>query len=637
MKLKIKNKLPLIRTVAALLVLLTVMGVVTYSWTMGIEKLSIDSGLKTAPLPSAVNQTINLDATAQKEIDLTAFDQLSNDGMYFSEVTSTDGINFKVPDGENSLRDANTNDVGEKFIKFDFSVMVADKCSLRFAEIPTFTVTNSHGATVTGADTSPFRIMIGEVSISTGALVTSKIFTTGEDINGAKQLSTFGTNQDILSFNDQYYPSQHKLIISVWLDGDYTSSTDNLLGNKVKLNLKLKAYSENKKTTIYFEPRSGFNSYYAWVYNSSTSEHYVDNKNWPGVQATYNAENGCYEYSFITSDVGNFRVIVSDDGNNQYPASNATTHMEGEIGGTYLFTANNKLVKLGANDIIVSVKVGGTGKGGTVYIDSEGTTAVKAYYTGHTIYAVPADGYRFAGWYSEPTCNSIQESGKAQYSFTAYPGYCNVFYAKFEPVPTYDITFNAVSYNSDGSISTTNGGYITWHNSDNQLVGAYTTTMSIQEGKSFSVNAELIYSNYEFAGWYTDSACTQLRTKELTFNDSPTESKTYYAKFVQKTTTKTVYFTDNQGWGSVYCHYWGSAGNETTWPGKAMTWSHYNEFGQNVYKVTIPGDTTGMVFNGGNESRQTVDIVDVDIVDKQGYYPTNMSNNKWNVGTWMVN
>ena len=69
--------------------------------------------------------------------------------------------------------------------------------------------------------------------------------------------------------------------------------------------------------------------------------------------------------------------------------------------------------------------------------------------------------------------------------------------------------------------------------------------------------------------------------------------------------TRTILFTDNQGWGNVKVHYFGGS-SESTWPGISMTWSGDDGNGFNQYSASIPADTTGLVFNNGGTA-QTVD------------------------------
>ena len=80
----------------------------------------------------------------------------------------------------------------------------------------------------------------------------------------------------------------------------------------------------------------------------------------------------------------------------------------------------------------------------------------------------------------------------------------------------------------------------------------------------------------------------------------------------------TVYFTDNQGWGSANVYYWGTTA-DPQWPGNAMSKDKINDFGEQIYKATIPADVEGILFNNG--SSQTVDITE-NIVDGAQWYPT---------------
>lgn len=603
MKLKIKNKLPLIRTLAALLVLITVMGVVTYSWTMGIEDLSIDSGLKTAPLPSAVNNTITLDATETGQvIDLSEFDQLSHDGMYFSEVKSDDGINFEVPNGNGTFRDANTNDIGEKFIKFDFAVNVTYKCSLRFAAVPTISILDSNGNSVADADTSAFRIMIGDGT-------TSKIFTTGTASGNLNNLTTFGTATDILSFEEG---DTRTLKVSVWLDGRYTALDDNLAGNKVKLNLKLKAHSDTKKTTIYFEERSGYSSlYYTWIYNSSNSSTvYTDNKSWPGDQATYNSTNACYEYSFNTTDTGNFNVFVSDNGDTttQYPLNGDTeNYLQGTIGGTYLFTADNRLVEVQSHQHIASVRVG-SGSGTVGLYNYTSNSIVGSHGTSKQIIWTPADGYELEGFYTDKECTEVYESNsKGKYFITIYDSDITL-YAKFVEVPKCNLTFKAVTYNSAGALyQGTGAGYIVWYDDAGAIAGGgYTHAETLSMNEEFTVKAYFTgYDNnpddspYRFVGWYADEDCTNLLSTDREFTITATGNEDYYAKFVEKI----LYFKPTSAWAednARFAAYVWEDGSDGTF------YSMSDSDGDGIYSAAINTDKyNNVIFTRMNPSNQT--------------------------------
>ena len=64
----------------------------------------------------------------------------------------------------------------------------------------------------------------------------------------------------------------------------------------------------------------------------------------------------------------------------------------------------------------------------------------------------------------------------------------------------------------------------------------------------------------------------------------------------------TVYFT-HPGWSKIMIHYWcGYAGS--IWPGIPLDYSHKNDYQQDVYKVSIPSDTTNIQFNDGTNQKQ---------------------------------
>ena len=92
----------------------------------------------------------------------------------------------------------------------------------------------------------------------------------------------------------------------------------------------------------------------------------------------------------------------------------------------------------------------------------------------------------------------------------------------------------------------------------------------------------------------------------------------------------TVRFSNNRGWDAVRVHYWGA--EETTWPGVAMTKVDTNEYGQDVYEITLPEGTVGVVFNNNNNGQQTVDVTPV---DGTGYY-CDGDNTPYEVGTYEI-
>ena len=102
--------------------------------------------------------------------------------------------------------------------------------------------------------------------------------------------------------------------------------------------------------------------------------------------------------------------------------------------------------------------------------------------------------------------------------------------------------------------------------------------------------------------------------------------------FAEGEDTKTFYFSNNKWWSNVTVHYWGGA-SATEWPGVAATYVETNDYGEGIFSITVPADTTGIIFNNGTGD-QTVDI-DLSLYTTDGFYLTDKnSEGKWEVGTY---
>lgn len=110
---------------------------------------------------------------------------------------------------------------------------------------------------------------------------------------------------------------------------------------------------------------------------------------------------------------------------------------------------------------------------------------------------------------------------------------------EYNPV---SVTLNAVSVNGSGVTQSNGftGGSITVDGNK------YTTvkTLSYNSGSSFTAKAAAS-GNYEFKGWYDNAACTGTAVStNAALTVTLTENKTYYAKFVEKSTVR-VYLKDS--------------------------------------------------------------------------------------------
>lgn len=202
---------------------------------------------------------------------------------------------------------------------------------------------------------------------------------------------------------------------------------------------------------------------------------------------------------------------------------------------------------------------------------------------------------------------------------------------EYNPV---SVTLNAVSVNASGVTQSNGftGGSITAGGT------SYTAakTLSRNSGSSFSATATASGS-YKFVGWYDNAACSGTAVStNATLSVTLTENKIYYAKFVEDSSTRTIYFTNsnNHKWteDSIYCYAWNSSGNNGGWPGTKMTKVKTNSLGESVYSITLDKKYTSVIFTNNN-SEQTVDIT---LGNANGYYLTGDKNNdgKYNVSTY---
>ncbi len=196
--------------------------------------------------------------------------------------------------------------------------------------------------------------------------------------------------------------------------------------------------SDDIYTTIYFAERSGFSSYYAYVYDNDTGTELA--KNWPGTMLDKDAVTGYYKYTFSTTYNGKFRVIVNNGSGgegNQYPLDEG---LEGEYGKTYLFSGTEMTEYNPVSITLNAVSVNASGvaqsngfTGGSITVDGKSYTSANTFAVNKgasfSATATASGNYEFAGWYDNAECVGEPVSTSSTLSFTAEEE--KVFYAKF--------------------------------------------------------------------------------------------------------------------------------------------------------------------------------------------------------------
>lgn len=585
MKRKKSNKFQLLISSAALLLILLVAAGVTYSWIEGGTTYSIKTENSnvvktgTAPVMPIANSLKITPGSTDTVVNLNDFDKTTNNtqGLYFSEVSSSDGENFYFPfvyneDGTaKAYRAANTNDIGTKFIKYDFNVTATKTCYLAFDQTPTITATKD-GSEI--SDTSAFRIML-RCGMEKHILTTA-----GSDTSDSDRTSNAVTNIDgsttaltaepvekyVYRHDDsvqmfKFNQNETKTIeVSVWLDAEKASSE--LIGAKVNLNMNLKVDQALVKTKVYVESR-GYATHYGYVYTDNNKTEF---DKWPGKLMTFVSNTGYYCVEGALSE--NAYFIVNNGLNNyqegaaQYPPKDSDILKdlvidisdEKDVNGyiTYVLKKDGTWHRFDDTEITVNAHSAafdndGTtpqtpdASMGTVSIDGStgAVSASKVVYqdtaagTDVTLTASAGANYEFAGWYSDSDCSDeslITKESTYKYNANKTDKINKDLYAKFVEKPKYTVTFDAVTY--DNNNNKLKNGFTGGKIDSN--TASYDVTKYRDEKVEATATAN---TNYTFEGWYTDPDCAdrvETANKLSKTVDSSCDGVTYYAKFVEK-------------------------------------------------------------------------------------------------------
>ena len=230
---------------------------------------------------------------------------------------------------------------------------------------------------------------------------------------------------------------------------------------------------------------------------------------------------------------------------------------------------------------------------------------------------------------------TVPEGDNPCYTITGGPDNGNNSTGKwgtYTPIEYVNVSLGAVSINSSGvtqSNGFTGGSITVGNNSYNSA-----TVLKYKKDSSFSATATA-KGNYEFKGWFDNADCSGTALSTDALSATLSENKTYYAKFVEDSSTRTIYFTNsnNHKWteDSIYCYAWNSSGNNGGWPGTKMTKVKTNSLGESVYSITLDKKYTSVIFTNNN-NEQTVDIT---LGDANGYYLSGtQTDGKYNVSTY---
>lgn len=171
--------------------------------------------------------------------------------------------------------------------------------------------------------------------------------------------------------------------------------------------------------------------------------------------------------------------------------------------------------------------------GGQVQINDDGIPAAKVslpVLKGGSVklIALPnTEDYEFMGWYDSES-KLVYDNTQTTVEITNLQKPINLY-------AVYNVKkFVLEAYAATNGVKEDATGGTVKFDSDTSS-GAYATVEVAYTGTATFVAVVKDTDGYEFAGWYSDEACTKLVTTELTYTaDKNTEYKTLYAKFVLK-------------------------------------------------------------------------------------------------------
>ncbi|MBE6794468.1 MAG: starch-binding protein [Ruminococcaceae bacterium] len=375
----------------------------------------------------------------------------------------------------------------------------------------------------------------------------------------------------------------------------------------------------------------GYNQTFKATSIDMTTEHYAGD--WEGTKATLDSATGYYKMTFDTTDTGEFFAILNDGVvTNRYPAD-GLPGLSGELGGTYIFTADNKLEEFDPSSMFTFKVQSSNTSAGTVYINSSGTTSVKLR-PGQSvkIVATPKSGYGFLGWYANGSYTTTIGSSYKTASQTVTPsgagGSTVTYYASFSNVALSDYYFDAtanswhendgctLAVSTDGGTSYTEATTVTYNGTKYWKVSLPTGTSTIKVARyqssknlyhnafdvSFSSGENLAIINAGHTG-----ACKVSYTPGARLIFFEASSCTWFTEAgavaaVQPNATGSYYKTSTVSYGGKTYYYYNFANTVTKfnvgrWNSNGSPW---NTFGSISFSGTSDLYTINSNCNGGS-------------------------------------
>ncbi len=385
--------------------------------------------------------------------------------------------------------------------------------------------------------------------------------------------------------------------------------------------------------------------------NTSTTVHYYNSNSWSTIR--------CYAYTdggANPNGAWDSATVMTSEGNNWYkctvPASSAYVMFHNGSGSQepgngesgYPVSGETWIQNKGltfSSKVITSHIDMATGKKISAdVVDSQSKTSNSTAYTtsalsGRTDVIAPINA---TGNYAAGIVNVVYLYGESGEDVTTQPTTAPVT----EPVSNVligDVDLDTIISVKDATVVQKHlVSYIT-------LTGDALTAAECDGDSRISVKDATVIQKYlidlsdcgnvgKYTGGQEETTPTTEPVTEPVTTEPVTEPATTQPVTDPTPTTYTLTFTKPwNGWSdTIYCYSWAEGANgDVAWPGRQMTYSTTNDYGQKLYTVEIPATADYIIFSDSNGT-QTVDIPFDGTATR--YYTTTTTNGKYEVATW---
>lgn len=576
---KNKSRYGLLLSVVALIEVLMIIIVSTYSWVETISSIKITNAIGKIDTYTYTNAEIGTGTGySGNPIDLSKYFRASGN-VHISSASSADGDEFYFPQvanagaKSNSYRKGTINDKNTNYIRFSFRVQAkGTNANFYFDKVPTFKI----GDTVVTDNSIRVAVSISDSVDSEGSTsVYSYNAVDSENVVGNVDGTKVATTK-IHAFSDYdnngddeanvlfTVPKDGEKIITLTLWLQDPEKTAEYAGKAITAN-DFKIVTGVKTTKINFVDRtSAYNSSTAtkptwqwisndnakmWVYAPSGNAYEmtkavdenneeIDPPTWTLTVASEllgDSSGDFYFYrtaSTVTSNPQNnyynfWKTTLSSAGTTAIPTYTAfgnTKSSSAEGFGTWSNVAEIKVLGDNAENVLKTPGTSDTPQQLTLNTSASGISVQMNYNNNFWRAFIPNDSN------SKTLTLQIKKDDTTTYTIAA------VNRDTTESASTYRVTSSSTGYWEEPAIveAIIPADYESMGNVSASGGPSGATTVKVTKGTTVKLTATPASDDYSFEGWYSDAECTKLVSSISQYNCTASEKNktyTYYAKF----------------------------------------------------------------------------------------------------------